>query len=168
MRKSRFTEGQIIGILREYEAGAKLAELCRRHNVSQTTFYEWRAKFGGMTVSDAKRRKGLQDESRRLEQLLAEPMQNGSIESFNGRFREECLDQTLFTSLAEARHVIEAWRVDDNLHRPHTSLRMATPAAFAAFAKRQGAPAPELCGGSPPEPLAALTPPVLSAKHGFP
>jgi putative transposase len=99
------------------------------------------------------------------------PMQNGSIESFNGRFREECLDQTWFTSLAEARLVIEAWRVDYNVTRPHTSLRMATPAAFAAarpFAKRQGAPAPELCGGSPPEPLAALTPPVLSGNLRFP
>ena len=99
------------------------------------------------------------------------PMQNGSIESFNGRFREECLDQSWFTSLAEARRVIEAWRVDYNLHRPHTSLRMATPAAFTAarpFARRQRAPAPELCGGSPPEPVAALTPPVLSGNHGFP
>ena len=99
------------------------------------------------------------------------PMQNGSIESFNGRFREECLDQSWFTSLAEARRVIEAWRVDYNMHRPHTSLRMLTPAAFAAnrpFARRQGAPAPELCGGSPPEPLAALTPPGLSGTHGFP
>jgi putative transposase len=55
MRTSRFTEEQIIGIIREYEAGAKLAELCRRHNGAQTTFYKWRAKFGGMTVSDAKR-----------------------------------------------------------------------------------------------------------------
>ena len=99
------------------------------------------------------------------------PMQNGSIESFNGRFREECLDQSWFTSLGEARRVIEAWRIDYNLHRPHTSLRMATPAAFAAarpFAKRQRAPAPELYGGSPPEPVAALTPPVLSGTHGFP
>jgi putative transposase len=68
------------------------------------------------------------------------PMQNGSIESFNGRFREECLDQSWFTSLAEARRVIEAWRLDYNLHRPHTSLRMRTPAAFAAarpFTERQ-------------------------------
>ncbi len=99
------------------------------------------------------------------------PMQNGSIESFNGRFREECLDQSWFTSLAEARRVIEAWRVDYNITRPHTSLRMATPAAFAAarpFAKRQRAPAPELCGNSPPEPVAALTPPVLSGSDGFP
>jgi putative transposase len=91
------------------------------------------------------------------------PMQNASIESFNGRFREECLDPCWFTSLAEARRVIEAWRVDYNLRRPHTSLRMATPAAFAAarpFAKPQRAPALE--------PVAALTAPVLSDAHGFP
>jgi putative transposase len=55
MRTSRFTDEQIIGIVREYEAGAKLTELCRRHNVSPTTFYKWRAKYGGMAVSDAKR-----------------------------------------------------------------------------------------------------------------
>jgi putative transposase len=99
------------------------------------------------------------------------PMQNASIESFNGRFREECLDPSWFTSLAEARRVIEAWRVDYNLHRPHTSLRMATPAAFAAarpFAKRRRAPALELDGGSPPEPVAALPPLMLSDAHGFP
>jgi putative transposase len=70
------------------------------------------------------------------------PMQNASIESFNGRFREECLDPSWFTSLAEARRVIEAWRVDYNHERPHTSLRMATPAGFAAarpFVRRQRA-----------------------------
>jgi putative transposase len=99
------------------------------------------------------------------------PMQNGSIESFNGRFREECLDPSWFTSLPEARRVIEAWRVDYNLHRPHTSLRMATPAAFAAarpFVKPQRAPALALDEGSPPDPVAALTAPVLSDAHGFP
>jgi putative transposase len=98
------------------------------------------------------------------------PMQNGSIESFNGRFREECLDPSWFTSLAEARRVIETWRVDDNLRRPHTSLRMATPAAFAAarpFIKPQRAPALEPNAGSPPEPLAALAAPVLSSSSGF-
>ena len=74
MRKSRFNEEQIIAILREYEAGAKLDELCRRHDVSQTTFYKWRAKYGGMTVSDAKRLKSLEDENRRLKELLAEAL----------------------------------------------------------------------------------------------
>ena len=75
MRTSRFTEEQIIGIIREYEAGAKLAELCRRHNVSQTTFYKWRARYGGMTaVSDAERLKALEAENRRLKQLLADAM----------------------------------------------------------------------------------------------
>ena len=74
MRTSRFTEEQIIGIIREYEAGAKLAELCRRHNVSQTTFYKWRAKYGGMAASDAKRLKALEEENRRLKQLLADAM----------------------------------------------------------------------------------------------
>jgi putative transposase len=99
------------------------------------------------------------------------PMQNASIESFNGRFREECLDPSWFTSLAEARRVIEAWRVDYNQHRPHTSLRMATPAAFAQarpFVRRQRAPAREQAEGSPPEPVAALTTPVLTEASGFP
>jgi putative transposase len=74
MRTSRFTEEQIIGIVREYEAGVKLAELCRRHNVSPTTFYKWRAKYGGMAVSDAKRLKALEEENRRLKQLLADTL----------------------------------------------------------------------------------------------
>ena len=74
MRTSRFTDEQIIGIVREYEAGAKLAELCRRDNISQTTFDKWRAKYGGMAVSDAKRLKALEEENRRLKQLLADTM----------------------------------------------------------------------------------------------
>ena len=88
------------------------------------------------------------------------PMQNGSIESFNGRFREECLDQGWFTSLPEARRVIEAWRLDYNEHRPHTSLRMRTPAAFAAarpFVKRQQ-PAPAAPDAAPqPDLVAAIS-----------
>ena len=71
MRTSRFTDEQIIGIVREYEAGAKLTELHRRHNLSQTTFSKGRAKYGGMAVSDAERLKALEGENRRLKQLLA-------------------------------------------------------------------------------------------------
>ena len=83
------------------------------------------------------------------------PMQSGSIESFNGRCREECLDPSWFTSLAAARRVIEAWRVDYNERRPHTSLRMRTPAAFAAarpFVKRTRPPdhEPALLREDPP------------------
>jgi len=98
------------------------------------------------------------------------PMQNGSIESFNGRFREECLDQSWFTSLPEARRVIEAWRLDYNLHRPHTSLRMRTPAAFAAarpFIKPQRPATAASDTAPPPEPVAAISAPVLSSSSGF-
>jgi putative transposase len=100
----------------------------------------------------------------------SKPMQNGFIESFNGRFREECLDQCWFTSLAEARRVIEAWRLDYNLHRPHTSLRMRTPAAFAAarpFVKRQTPPTAASDTAPPAEAVAAISAPMLSGSSGF-
>ena len=74
MKRSKFTDEQIIGILREQEAGAKTAELCRRHGISSATFYAWKAKFGGMEVSDAKRLRALEDENARLKRLLAESL----------------------------------------------------------------------------------------------
>lgn len=74
MKRSKFTEQQIIGILREQEAGAKTAERFRRHGISSATFYAWNAKFGGMEVSDAKRLKALEEENGRLKQLLAESL----------------------------------------------------------------------------------------------
>ncbi len=72
MRKSRFTEAQIIGILKQAEGGATVAELSREHGVSTATIYNWRAKFGGMDVSEAKRLKELEDENRRLKQMVAD------------------------------------------------------------------------------------------------
>ena len=72
MKRSRFTEEQIIGILREQEAGVATAEVCRRHGVSSATFYKWKAKFGGMEVSEARRLKALEDENTKLKRLLAE------------------------------------------------------------------------------------------------
>ena len=74
MKRSRFTEEQIVAILREQEAGMATAELCRKHGVSSATFYKWKAKFGGLDVSEAKRLKALEDENAKLKQLLADAM----------------------------------------------------------------------------------------------
>ena len=74
MKRSRFTEEQIIGVLKEHELGSKTADLCRKHGISEATFYNWKSKFGGMDVSEAKRLKALETENGKLKRLLAEAM----------------------------------------------------------------------------------------------
>jgi putative transposase len=74
MKRSRFSEEQVIGILKEHEAGVSVADLCRRHGMSSASFYAWKAKFGGMDVSDARKLKSLEDENAKLKRLLAEAM----------------------------------------------------------------------------------------------
>jgi putative transposase len=74
MKRARFTEDQIIGVLKEHEAGAKTAALARKHGVSEATLYNWKAKYGGMDVSEAARLKQLEDENAKLKKLLAEQM----------------------------------------------------------------------------------------------
>ena len=79
MKPSRFTEEQIIAILREQEAGAATADVCRKHGISSATFYNWKAKYGGLEVSEARRLRSLEDENRRLKKLLAETMLDNAM-----------------------------------------------------------------------------------------
>src|SRR5215472_1951193 len=79
MKRSRFSEEQIIAILREQEAGTKTVEVCRKHGISDATFYKWKAKYGGMEVPDARRLKALEDENAKLKRLLAEAVLDNAM-----------------------------------------------------------------------------------------
>ena len=86
MKRSRFSEDQIIGILKEHEAGLSVADLCRKHGVSDASIYKWKARFGGMEVSEAKRLKTLEDENTRLKRLLADAMlDNAALKDLLGK-----------------------------------------------------------------------------------
>jgi len=79
MKRSRFTEEQIVGILKEQEQGQRTADVCRRHGISEATFYKYKSKYGGMEVSDARRLKVLESENARLKKLLAEIMLDNAV-----------------------------------------------------------------------------------------
>lgn len=86
MKRSRFTEEQIIAILKEQEAGVPVADLCRKHGVSNASIYKWKAKYGGMDVSEARRLKALEDENPRLKKLLADSMlDNAALKDLLGK-----------------------------------------------------------------------------------
>lgn len=101
---------QIIAMIKEQEAGEKTADVCRRHGISPASFYKFKAKYGGMNVSDTYRLNLLEDENGKLKKLPAEH---------------------LFDSLRHARNLVPAWRMDFNQHRPHSSLAGLTPHEYA-------------------------------------
>ena len=79
MKRSRFTDEQIIAIVKEQEAGSKTVDVCRKHGISDATFYKWKAKYGGLEVSEAKRLRALEDENTRLKKLLADAMLDNAV-----------------------------------------------------------------------------------------
>jgi len=86
MRKSRFSESQIVGILKESDAGAKTQELCRRHGIAPHTFYRWKAKYGGMSVSDVAKLKHLEEENSRLKRIVANlTLDNDALKFLNSK-----------------------------------------------------------------------------------
>jgi putative transposase len=86
MKRSRFSDEQIIAIVKEQEAGAKTADVCRKHGISDATFYKWKAKYGGLEVPEARRLKALEDENARLKRLLADAMlDNAALKEIAGK-----------------------------------------------------------------------------------
>ena len=86
MRRSRFSEEQIVRVLQEHVTGAKIRDICRRHGITETTFHRWRAKYGGMQISDARRLKALEEENRRLKKLVADlSLDNAMLKDVAGR-----------------------------------------------------------------------------------
>ena len=86
MKHKRFSEEQVIGVLKEHEAGVSVADLCRKHGVSDASIYNWKARFGGMEVSEARRLKALEDENARLKRLLADAMlDNAALKDLVGK-----------------------------------------------------------------------------------
>jgi putative transposase len=132
MRPSRFTEEQIIGMLKEQEAGAKTADVCRKHGISTANFYKLQAKYGGMDVSDAHRLKALEDENTRLKKLLAEQMLDNAIlkdvAATNGDARREAEGVRKLTSRVRGAWGEPASGVPCTEHRPFDGALCQQPA----------------------------------------
>jgi putative transposase len=131
MGRVRFLPEQIIGKLREAEVligqGLAIGEICRKIAISEQTYYRWREDYGGMRIDQARRLKEHVD-VRTLFIEPGSPWENGYVESFNGKLRDELLNGEIFDTLLEARVVIENWRRAYNQIRPHSSLGYRPPA----------------------------------------
>ena len=128
MRKSRFTEAQIIGMIKEQEAGMPTAEVCRKHGLSQGTFYKFKSQYGGMEVSDAAKLRAMTDENAKLKRLLADTMLNlGMTDLCRAALAD--LDAGQFASIPSLHDDSQwqAWETARDAMLPHLSSRTAAP-----------------------------------------
>ena len=132
MRRSRYTEEQIVGILKESESGMATAEVCRKQAADRARPSERIVIDHGTEFTSKALDQWAYDNKVKLHFITpGSPMENGYIESFHGKFREECLNQHWFLKLDDARETIEDWRIDYNQVRPHSALGYLTPEEFA-------------------------------------
>lgn len=141
MRKIRFTEHQIIAVLKSVEAGQTVKDVCREAAISEASYYNWKAKYGGMDAADIKKIKDLEDENRCLKQMFADlslecRALKDVIERFNRTYRTEILDFYLVRTLNEAREITERWLNEYNSELPHESLNNLTPEKYRLMAEK--------------------------------
>ena len=132
MKRSKFTEAQIVSILKLAEQGAKVTDICREHGISSATYYQWKSKYGGLEASDLKRLRDMEAENGVTIRYIepGKPNQNAYIERFNKSYRNEVLDPHLFSCLTQVRELSWAWMISYNEERPHESLGNLPPSEF--------------------------------------
>jgi putative transposase len=140
MKRKRHTEEQIIAILKEHEAGMKTADLCRKHGISEASFYNWKAKYGGPEISEAKRLRGLESENARLKKLLADAMlDNAALKDLlekNGDAR--CQARGCRSPAYCVRHERAAGVQDDRLYADDSAVSLAPAGRYRAAAAATG------------------------------
>ena len=156
MKKMRYSEHQIIKVLKEVEGGRNVKDICREYIISEATYYNWNSKYGGMESSDIKRLKelGMDNGPEFISSTLAgwaeerdiqldfiqpaKPTQNSYIERFNRTFRDEVLNRYVFNSLFEVRARTESWMNEYDEERPHDSLGDITPRKYGMAHQQRG------------------------------
>jgi len=134
MKQARYSESQIMMILKQAEAGVPVPELCREHGMSSASFYKWRSKYDGMDASMMVRMKELEAENRRLKRMYGNPQQNAYVERYNRTVRYDWLSQFIFKSIHQVQKHATRWLWTYNNERPNMAIGGITPAQKLALA----------------------------------